>query len=154
VRKLIFVCVVLVLSGVSCKKICACSPAQADLFLVVRNAVNKDLFNPSTLGHLTKDDVSLYTEGLNGQVNPVRFDLNPPMSDRVTDYQIRVSTIEAVLYKSPIVYLKLGSQNAPYTLDITISKDGRKIDRLLIDGKNIPANKKPDLSSLFYYSIK
>lgn len=152
-RRLVIVCTVLILSGVSCKKICACSPSQADLFLVVRNAANQDIFNPSTLGHLTKDDVSLYTEGLNGQANPVRFDLNLPMSSRVSDYQIRVSTIEAVLYKSPIVYLKLGNQN-PLIFNITVSKDGRKIDRLLIDGTSIPANKKPDLSSLFYYSIK
>jgi len=152
-RKLLFVCILLLLSGVSCKRICACSPSQAYLFLAIRNASNQDVFNPSTNGHYTKDDILLYTEGLNGQINPVRFYLNPPMAERLSDYQIRVETIAAVVNSSPVVYLKLKNQNL-YTLNITISKDGRKIERFLIDGKAIPAHRKPDLSSLFYFSIK
>lgn len=151
-KKLLIVCAILILSSVSCKKICACDPAQAYLFLAVRNAANQDMFNPSTPGYYTKDDILLYTEGLNGQINPVAFYLNPPIAERLGDYQIRVSSIRTVVHHGPEVYLKLGNKN-PYILNITISKDGRKIDRFLIDGKNIPAHKKPDLSSLFYFLL-
>ncbi len=151
-KKLLIICTILMLSGVSCKKICACSPVQASLFLVVKNAAGQDIFNPSTPGYYTKDQVSLTAEGPAGTGQyPITFSLKPT-NERLGNYHILVNTIAAAVHFSPIVYLKIGNQT-PYALQITIAKDGRRIDRLLIDGKNIPYNKKPDFFSLFYFSM-
>ncbi len=150
-KKLLIVCSVLLLSGISCKDICACSPVQASLFLVIKDVAGQDIFNPGTPGYYAKDQVSLIAEGPTGQF-PLKFDLRPS-DGRLGNYHVLVRTIEAAVNFSPVIQLKLGNQNQ-YTLQITISKDGRRIERLLIDGENIPSHKKPEFYSLFYFSLK
>lgn len=147
-RKLLIVFATLILSGISCKKICGCSPVQAALFLVIKDGAGKDLLDPSTPNYYSKDQVSLIGENKNGQY-PITFKLNPA-NERLGNYHLYVNTIAAAVSFSPIVYLKLGNQN--HTLHLTISKDGRKIERLLIDDKNISSNKKPEFYSLFYFT--
>lgn len=151
-KKLLFVCAVLILSGISCKKICACSPAYASLFLIVKNDIGKDVFNPSTSGYYAKDRLSFYAEDVNGKIYAIRYDINPPIPSKLSDYQIRVADIPAIVSSSNKIYLKFGSLKA-HELTLTLSKDLRKIDQLLINGKNIPADKRSGLSSLFYFSL-
>jgi hypothetical protein len=150
-KKFVIVCTIIILSGLSCKKICACDPAQAALFLVIKNAAGQDIFDPSTPNSFTKDQVSLIAETPTGK-SPLPFYIRRPEEWLgLNNYFIYVSSIAAAVSFSPEIHLKLGNQNQ-YTLNITITKDGRRIEQLLIDGKNIPASKKPDLLSLFYFS--
>ena len=146
-KKLFIVCTIVILSGLSCKKICACDPAQAALFLVIKNTAGQDMLNPATPNYFTKDQVSLIAESPTGK-SPLPFHLRRPEEWLgLNNYFIYVSPIGAAVGFSPEIYLKLGNQNQ-YTLHITITKDGRRIAQLLIDGKNIPVSKKPDL---FYF---
>ena len=149
-KKFFIICAIVILSGLSCKKICACDPAQAALFLVVKNAAGQDMLDPATPNYFSKDQVSLIAEGPTGK-SPLSFLVRRPEEWLgLNNYFIYVSPIAAAVHFSPDLYLKLGNQNE-YILHITITKDGRNIAQLLIDGKNIPASKKPDL---FYFSLK
>ncbi len=148
-RKLLIVFFTIILSGISCKKICACDPVQASLYLVIKDNFGKDLFDPTTPGYYTKDQVWMMAETQFGR-HPITFSINP-INKRLGNYYLFVNTVASIVSFSPILYLKLGNQE--HTLHVTISKDGRKIERLLIDDKNIPSTKKPEFYSLFYYTL-
>ncbi len=120
--------------------------------MIVKNGNGQDAFNPSTNGYYTKDQLSFYAEDVNGQTHAIRYGINPPIPSILSDYQIHVTDIPAIVSSSRKIYLKIGGLKT-YELALTLSKDLRKIDQLLIDGKNIPADKRSALSSLFYFSL-
>lgn len=153
-KKIITLLALFLFSGVfSCKKICACDPAQAYLFLVLKNTANEDILNPLTPGYFSRSRISMYTQGTSGQILPVNFDVNPPIHKRVNAYQLRVSNIPAQVLFSPVMYVKIGDY-APMELKIKVSNDLRRIDELLIDGKYVAPDKKSGLLSLFYFNLK
>lgn len=149
-RKTLIVLAVLFITGLSCKKIidtgdglCACSPVQENyLSLVLKNNASKDLLDPATTEHLTKDKIQLYSKSANGEIKQISLGIRPPFSygnDKFEFYQLISAEI---LWLATSVdrnfYLKLGD-NKEYQLNIKITNN--KIEKLLIDKVELPQEK-------------
>lgn len=154
-KKLIIICVILTLSGLSCKKICACSPSFSELFIVIRNSAG-DLLNPVTPGHYAKSQIEFYRELASGDTVRLKFDIAAPRpkgnSPALNYYQFHVGE-EAVSFANgqEKIYLKLGS-GQPKLIKLKLKDNNvRYFSELTIGNKTIPADKYY-LRTLFYYT--
>lgn len=153
-KKLIYLLLIISIGNFSCGPICACSPAMAELYLVIRSK-DGDLLNPKTNGYFKQDQIKLTLKRANGQESPVAFKLNPPISYgkiKLSYYQLLVTDAPALVYQDFELYLTLPNRQA-VPLKLRQSKDARKIEEIAIDGVTIPSEKKFPINSLFYYTL-
>lgn len=153
-KKLYAIFFVLLIVNFSCRPICACSPAMADLYLAIRSN-DGDLLNPNTKGYFPKDQIKLTLKRSNGQETPIDFKINPPIAYgeiKLSYYQINIPNASSLTYKDFELYLTLPNR-APALVKLTIRNDGRKLESLTIGGVNIKPEDKFPLNTLFYYNL-
>lgn len=154
-KKLFYILCIVAIGNFSCGRICACSPAFAELYLAIRS-VDGDLLNPNTKGYFPKDQIKLTLKRKNDLVeNPVFFTINPPIAYGkiiLSYYQIRVDNAFALIYKDYDLYLTLPNKN-PVLLKLSMSKDSRKLEMLTVDGVDIKPEDRFPINTLFYYTL-
>lgn len=153
-KKLFYLLLIISIGNFSCAPICACDPAMAELYLVIRSNAG-DLLNPKTNGSFAKDQIKLTLKRVNGQESPVAFKLNPPINYgeiKLSYYQLLVANAPALIYQDFELYLTLPNRS-PVLLKLRQSKDARKIEEIVIDGVTIASEKKFPINSLFYYTL-
>jgi len=142
-KKFLFVCLVIFIAGVGCKKtnidgggLCGCSPIQTpELMLVIKNGTGTDLLNDKNVGAYTKNDIQLYKKDASG--NPVQFSfsIRPPFSygnEKFDFNTLYTQGVSAIKQSGESIYLKLGSEPA-YELKVQFNATQPKIDKLLIN---------------------
>lgn len=162
-KKFLFVCAVLFIGSVGCKKmnidgngLCACSPiSQPELTLVIKNAAGDDLLNDKTSGAYTKEKIELYTKDEAGKVIPISFSIRQPFNygdEKFNFYQLN-SGIGFIQKKSSTVYLKLGDSKV-YELNIELNEGSYLLNKLLIDQKEAQKDLGTVLKykSIFYFT--
>jgi len=162
-KKFLFVCAVLFIGSVGCKKmnidgngLCACSPiTQPELTLVIKNAAGDDLLNDKTTGAFTKEKVELYTKDGAGKVIPVTFSIRPPFSygdEKFNFYQLNFG-LGFMQNKNSILYLKLG-EGKVFELTFELNEGSYALSKLLIDQKEAQKDLGTVLKykSIFYFT--
>lgn len=154
-KRLIYLFSILLIGNFSCAPICACSPAMAELYLVIRSNAG-DLLNPKTNGYFPQDQIKLTLKKKNDVLsNPVNVTINPPINYgdiKLSYYQLRVSNAYALVYHDYELYLTLPNR-LPVLLKLNIRNDARKLELLTIDGVDIKPEDKFPLNTLFYYTL-
>ncbi len=151
-KKIFIVLTFVLFAGVSCIKVCGCSPVPLVLYLVIRNQ-DGDLLNASTKGYFAKDKIQLYNELQGGMKHNFAITIKPPIATgnfAVNYYQILI--YDVVLFSSSKLYLKLGDRPA-VQLQAISGKKGRELAELIIDGASILPEKKNSLKTLFFYNL-
>lgn len=137
-------------TNLGCKKItdsgglCACSPiSSAYLSLVIKGAAEEDLLSNKTPGAFANNQIQLYYKESNGAIKQISFILRQPFSygnDQFKYFQLFSQEIAALPNgASTTFYLKLGD-HAPYELKLQYNTYKNRIDKLLINDKEAPAD--------------
>ncbi len=145
-KKFLIILVGIIVVNLSCSKdkLCGCSPNyNPTLNLVVKNTIGDDLLSPTSSGYFSMAQIQLYYLGANGNQVPVRFSIRPKFSygNNQFLYQTIFSEEIAGLAKGidQSFFLKLGS-NAPIELNLQVNNTTRRLDKLLINKLNSPAD--------------
>lgn len=149
-KKFVIAFAVLFVIIIGCKKldedngggICACSPVQtAYLSLVIKNANGDDLLNTATAGSFAQNQIQFYVKDANGVIKEINFSIRAPLTfnNEKLNYHQFVSQEIATMAKSVEnkFYLKLGS-GEPLLVNLQVSSNLSKVDKLLIDSKEVP----------------
>lgn len=150
-KKFIIACLVIFTASIACKKediggggLCACSPtAETSLQLAVKNAAGQDLLDTKLSGSYTEKQIQLFQKDGNGNIKQIEFMISAPIafdSQKFDFYQIRSSHIVALAQQNAaqVFYLKLGDRE-PLEISLSVNVAKRKIEKLVIDKKEIPA---------------
>jgi len=150
-KKFIIACLVIFTASIACKKediggggLCACSPiAETTLQLAVKNAAGQDLLDAKLSGSYTEKQIQLFQKDSNGNIKQIQFNISPPISfdsQKFDFYQIRSSQIARLALENAtqVFYLKLGDRE-PLEISLSVNLDKRKVEKLVIDKKEIPA---------------
>jgi hypothetical protein len=166
-KKIIIVFIVLFVANLGCKKLsksdgglCACSPITYPGFaLVIKNAANLDLLNPANKEAYVLNQIKLFQKDDKGVEKQVLFAIRPTFSygsEKFNYYQLYSEEIGLLARKSQqSFYLKL-ADGTPYELNLEFKDGIYKVQKLLIDKKEAPAETgelaKYD-TSIFYLNL-
>ncbi|WP_442588255.1 hypothetical protein ACSBL2_19635 [Pedobacter sp. AW31-3R] len=144
-KKFIFICAILFIAGVGCKKmnidggaLCGCSPISngPDFKLVIKNEAGEDLLNEKTTGAYTKDKITFFRKDESGKKVPINFAIRPSFSygdEKFDDYQLYTNDVFHFLKKdNKVAYLKLGD-GKEYELSLELEEGKYTVSKLFID---------------------
>ncbi|MGY3212979.1 hypothetical protein [Mucilaginibacter sp. HD30] len=142
-KKFLFVCFVIFVAGVGCKKtnigggrLCGCSPIQQpELMLVIKNAAGVDLLSDKNIGYYAKNNIQVFKKDANGNAVQLDFYIRPTFSYGNENFRFNtlfVNGLSTIRQSGESIFLKLGSDPA-YELKLQFNGTQPKIDKLLIN---------------------
>ena len=143
-KKILFVCMILFIASVACKKedvggggLCACSPIQVPTInLVIKNSSGGDLLSDKTNGYYDKNKIQLTRKDATGKTITVDFNIRTPFSygNEKFDYHYLSIPVGFLQTTDNLIYLKLGDSKT-YELKIALNQGKYDLNTLLIDNK-------------------
>jgi len=143
-KKILFVCMILFIASVACKKedvggggLCACSPMQVpSLNLVIKNSAGADLLSDKTTGYYDKNKIQLTRKDAAGKTIAIDFNIRPPFSygNEKFNYNYLYIPVSFLQAADNLIYLKLGDGKT-YELNIALNEGKYNLNTLMIDNK-------------------